>query len=94
MTPFCCQAGVSADRESNMASCRWNANEGHGTVQGGEKEKKKGGRERKKEKREGGSPSEGAQLFLCKLSHLLKKKVKKKNTCGFHSIILHVLFTI
>jgi len=50
MTPFCCQAGVSADRESNMASCRWNANEGHGAVQRGENEGRgEGGRERKPE---------------------------------------------
>lgn len=48
MTPFCCQAGVSADRESNMASCRWNANEGHGTVKRGEKKRgREGERERK-----------------------------------------------
>lgn len=36
-------------------------------------EERKGGREENKEGvREGGSPSEGAQLFLCKLSHPLK----------------------
>ncbi|KAL1274746.1 hypothetical protein QQF64_027560 [Cirrhinus molitorella] len=29
MIPFCCQAGVSVDRESNMASCRWSGDEGH-----------------------------------------------------------------
>lgn len=42
MTPFCCQAGVSVDRESNMASCRWNADEGHGTVQRGAEEGRSG----------------------------------------------------
>ena len=51
-----------ADRESNMASCRWNANEGHGIVQRGEKE---GGREGETEReRDGGSPLEGA-YFSC-----------------------------
>lgn len=33
MIPFCCQAGVSTDRESNMASCGWSAAEGHATAQ-------------------------------------------------------------
>lgn len=32
MIPFCCQAGVSADRESNMASCGWSGAEGHATT--------------------------------------------------------------
>lgn len=32
MIPFCCQAGVSADRESNMASCGWSGAEGHTTT--------------------------------------------------------------
>lgn len=65
-----------------MASCRWNANEGHGTVKRGARrrgEERKGGREENKEGvREGGSPSEGAQLFLCKLSHPLKIGKKKQ----------------
>lgn len=33
MIPFCCQAGVSVDRESNMASCRWSGDEGHTAAQ-------------------------------------------------------------
>lgn len=63
MTPFCCQAGVSADRESNMASCRWNVNEGHSTVIRGEEVRRK---ERGKERaREGGrSPFRWRQVFL------------------------------
>lgn len=32
MIPFCCQAGVSADRESNMVSCGWSGAEGHATT--------------------------------------------------------------
>lgn len=57
MTPFCCQAGVSADRESNMASCRWNANEGHGTVKRGARrrgEERRGREGEKKIKKERG----------------------------------------
>lgn len=76
MTPFCCQADVSADRESNMASCRWNASEGHGTVQ---REEKEGTREGEEERQR-----EGVQLFLSKLSHLEKKMKAKK--LSFHHL--------
>ena len=48
------------------------------TVQSKEERRREAQKEGEKEReREGGSLSEGAQLFLCKLSHLRKTEVKK-----------------
>lgn len=44
---------------------------------GGEERRGREGEKKIKKEREGGSPSEGAQLFLCKLSHPLKIGKKK-----------------
>lgn len=46
------------------------------TVQSKEERRREGGRDRER-KRDRGSTSEGDQLSLCKLSHLLKKVLKK-----------------
>lgn len=45
------------------------------TVQSKEERRREGGRDRER-KRDRGSTSEGDQLSLCKLSHLLKKVLK------------------
>lgn len=64
------------------------------TVQSKEERKREEGREGEKEReREGGGTSEGALLFLCKLSHLMKKKEgKKKHLQLFILSYSHVLF--